>query len=359
MRLAPPPAIAWCYLFLSAGPAGAQGVSVRVGGVNARYADTVSGTAAAASLHAELARGPFSASADFVHARFTGGAGASTQAAANLTAFRSLSAVSGAGLRAVGGASFLTGGGGTTAWSASTEAFVAVMRGGWLATAGASGGGLRDITGAQRPAFGGFLAARRELGSLSLETRVATTWSRTTRFTDLTGGAEWARGRLTVGADAGARAGDLGGDPLVQAHAEFRLVPALSLEASAGSFPRDLTGFMSGRFVNAGLRIALAREPTARTAGAVRVEPGGDGTARVTFDVPDAASVAIVGEWNQWQPAPLVRVARGRWQAVLPLARGAWRFQLVIDGSRWIVPPGVPRLPDDFGGEVGVLVIEG
>jgi hypothetical protein len=357
VRLATPPAFLCWWLLLSAGPAGAQGVSVRLGGVDARYADSVAGAAAAASLHGTLTRGAFRAAADLWHARFTGGAGSTTQAAANLTAFRSLSAPVAGGLRAVASASFLSGG--TTAWTASAEAFVALLRGGWLATAGGSAGGLRDIAGAERPAFGAFLGAQRALGALSLETRVAATWSRTTRYADVTGGAEWARGRLTLGADAGARIGDLGGDALLQAHAELRLLPALSLEASAGSFLRDLTGFVSGRFVNAGVRIALAREAAPRAAPRVRVEALAECAARVTFEVPGAASVAIVGEWNQWQPAPLVRVARGRWQVVLPLARGAYRFSLVVDGERWIVPAGVPRLPDDFGGEVGILVIEG
>ena len=357
MRLAPSPAIVWWCLLLSAGPAGAQGVSVRVGGVNARYADTISGTAAAASLHGTLVRGPISGGADLLHATFTGGAGASTQASANLTVFRSLSPTGGVGLRAAGSASWLSGG--TTAWTASTEGFVALVRGGWLASVGGSAGALRDVAGAERPAFGAFLAARRQFGALNLETRAAATWSRTTRFTDVLGGGEWARGRLTVGLAAGARAGDLGGDALLQAHAELRLLPTLALEASAGTFPRDLTGFTSGRFVNAGLRIALAREPASRRTPPVVIEATAERTARVTFDLPDADSVAIVGEWNQWQPAPLVRVARGRWQALLPLARGAYRFSLVVNGDRWVVPPGVPRLPDDFGGEVGVLVIEG
>lgn len=51
------------------------------------------------------------------------------------------------------------------------------------------------------------------------------------------------------------------------------------------------------------------------------------------------------------------RGGTGLWSADLPLRGGAWRFAILVDGNRWTVPAGVPRLPDDFGGEVGVLVV--
>jgi hypothetical protein len=44
---------------------------------------------------------------------------------------------------------------------------------------------------------------------------------------------------------------------------------------------------------------------------------------------------------------------------VLPLGPGAYRFSLILDGEHWVVPEGVPMLPDDFGGEVGLLLVGG
>jgi hypothetical protein len=40
---------------------------------------------------------------------------------------------------------------------------------------------------------------------------------------------------------------------------------------------------------------------------------------------------------------------------VLGLSRGTYRFNIRIDGGNWIVPAGVSRLADEFGGDVGLL----
>jgi 1,4-alpha-glucan branching enzyme len=77
----------------------------------------------------------------------------------------------------------------------------------------------------------------------------------------------------------------------------------------------------------------------------------------VVFRVPGARHVAIAGEWNEWAAAPLTARRDGRWEIVLPIRPGAYRFSLIVDGDRWTVPPGVPAMDDDFGGRVGLLVI--
>lgn len=336
--------------------AGAQGVSIRLGAVRATYADSVSGTAAAIGLHGVYERGALRAGADFTHARFAAAAGASTQAGANTSLFRQLSPTAGAGVRAAGSLNLLEGG--VTAGSAAADLFGALLWGRWLAAASLAGGGVRTIGGVIHPAATASLMVRRELGLVTLETRAAATSSGASRFGDLSLGVELDRGRVKVGASLGRRWGDLGGEWFPQAHAELRLIAAATLEASAGSYPRDLTGFTSGRFVNVGLRLRVT-EPRRGAAGGVLTERAGAGATRVTFTVEGAQRVAIAGEWNEWQPAELVAVGPGRWQAVLPLARGAFRFALVVNGERWIVPSGVPKMPDGFGGEVGVLVIDG
>lgn len=355
MRSAGPATLACCFL-LSAAPAGAQGVSVRLGGVRARYADSLTGSAASLGLHAARELGAVRANLDVVHARFSSGDGYSTQGAFGFTAARGLGASGAAGLRGQATASLLSGG--TSAWTGTAEAFGALLAGGWLTSAALSGGAVRDVAGVTRPLIGAALGVRRQLGPVALEARAAGTRSRATQFADFTAGLQWERGPLRLGGAAGARAGDLGDEPLLQVQAELRVHPLVALEIAGGTYPGDLTGYTSGRFLNAGVRVALARDraPLGRFGVVVEQLPRQRGT-RVTFDVPGADTVAIVGEWNSWQPAPLTRVARGRWQVVLPLSPGAYRFSLVVDGARWVVPPGVPRLPDDFGGEVGVLVI--
>lgn len=43
----------------------------------------------------------------------------------------------------------------------------------------------------------------------------------------------------------------------------------------------------------------------------------------------------------------------------LPVREGELRFNLRLDGGEWIVPDGVAAVPDEFGSDVGVVVVEG
>ncbi len=64
-----------------------------------------------------------------------------------------------------------------------------------------------------------------------------------------------------------------------------------------------------------------------------------------------------MGTWTGWQPVPLERAADGRWVIRVTLGPGTYRFNLVIDGERWIVPDGVAAVDDGFGGKTGLLVV--
>ena len=39
------------------------------------------------------------------------------------------------------------------------------------------------------------------------------------------------------------------------------------------------------------------------------------------------------------------------------LPRGVYRVVIRIDGAEWRPPAGLPRLQDEFGGEIGVVTI--
>lgn len=343
-------------VLLSAEPLGAQSLSIRLGGVHARY-DSLSGSAGAVGLHGEVERALLRASADVTHARFTTGSGASTQASATLTLVRAMPGFA-LGVANGGSASFLSGG--VSAWSGTSQGFVAVIQGPWLASAGVSAGGVRTVANVSHGVFGANARIKRDVGPVSLETSAASTWSGASQFTDALGGIALAEGPLRLTAAVGTRMGDLGGgSTLLQAQGEVMVGPRVFLEAAVGRYPRDLTGFTSGSFANLGLRVALLSGPRAPARRSLEVRAESPGEARVTVEIPNASQVAIAGEWNAWTPAPMTRVAGNRWEIVLPLGRGAYRFAVVVDGDRWTVPAGVPKLPDDFGGEVGVLVIDG
>lgn len=82
---------------------------------------------------------------------------------------------------------------------------------------------------------------------------------------------------------------------------------------------------------------------------------------RFVVDAPEARSVALVGDFNGWDPAatPLQRVG-GRWMVALPLPRGRHVYGFVVDGSNWVPDPAAPRDPgDDFGGTNSVVFVGG
>ena len=76
---------------------------------------------------------------------------------------------------------------------------------------------------------------------------------------------------------------------------------------------------------------------------------------------PDARSVALVGDFNDWDTAatPLQPTgSAGAWVVTVPLAPGRYRYGFVVDGSRWLADPGAPRAPDDdFGTPNSVLTV--
>jgi predicted carbohydrate-binding protein with CBM48 len=102
---------------------------------------------------------------------------------------------------------------------------------------------------------------------------------------------------------------------------------------------------------------AAAAAPTqARSVGAV----SDNAAVRVQFVLvaPDAKSVAVVGDFNDWNPsATPLESARGMWSSEEVVTAGRHDYAFVIDGTRWIADPSAPRAPaDELGGGYSVLV---
>ena len=45
------------------------------------------------------------------------------------------------------------------------------------------------------------------------------------------------------------------------------------------------------------------------------------------------------------------------WEGALRLTRGVYHFNLLVDGSDWVVPNGVATVSDGMGGMVAVLIV--
>jgi 1,4-alpha-glucan branching enzyme len=74
-----------------------------------------------------------------------------------------------------------------------------------------------------------------------------------------------------------------------------------------------------------------------------------------------ASSVAIVGDFNDWEEggSPLRRVTeQGVWAITIPLAPGRYHYTFVVDGTKWVADPLAPRtLEDDFGRPNSVITV--
>ena len=102
--------------------------------------------------------------------------------------------------------------------------------------------------------------------------------------------------------------------------------------------------------------VAVAAPTPTRSVGAV----SDNAAVRVQFVLvaPDAKSVAVVGDFNDWNPsATPLESARGMWSSEEVVTAGRHDYAFVIDGTRWIADPSAPRAPaDELGGGYSVLV---
>jgi hypothetical protein len=193
----------------------------------------------------------------------------------------------------------------------------------------------------------------------------------------------WTSDKLDLGALIGTRLGNqlTNLNTNTKSWASFSaaawMTPHLALAAGGGTYPIDPTqGFPGGRFVSLSIRFATGRHPNALSSGTQQIplesrpatlSPGvsgfsavrsGTGSTTLTVNSPRAQLVEITGDFTNWVPVRLQPSGAGWWSTTLPLAPGRYQMNLRIDGGAWIVPPGLLSMLDEFGGVVGLLVVE-
>lgn len=86
-----------------------------------------------------------------------------------------------------------------------------------------------------------------------------------------------------------------------------------------------------------------------------------DGLLTFAYHNDAAEQVAIVGDFNQWNPTQTVfqKLTDGLWRAaIVPPPPGEYRYKFVVDRHRWIEDPSnLVKEPDHFGGLNSVLHI--
>ena len=142
-----------------------------------------------------------------------------------------------------------------------------------------------------------------------------------------------------------------------------------ALVASAGrALADEARGVPSVRYLSLALRVGW--RPT-RSAGVLRVRqpPGEDDAGRIDIrDIGDslravivhqrmASRVEVVGDFTDWQPVAMTNMPNGEWRIERNIAPGPHRVAIRVDGGPWRVPPNLPRVEDDFGGEVGIVIV--
>ena len=155
------------------------------------------------------------------------------------------------------------------------------------------------------------------------------------------------------------------------------MTPRFALVLSGGTYPIDPTqGFPGGRFVSASVRVSTRRvreapPPQAEQAQVETIATGAvpavtsfvaershAGWVTLRVSAPHAQLVEVSGDFTNWTPSRLERASDGRWSATFPINRGKYQMNLRLDGGKWLVPPGLLSMLDEFGGSVGLLVIE-
>lgn len=354
-----------------------------VGGVGIRYADTVrtSGATVAPAIEADWDRATVNAAGSFSRLA----TGWTTNGAVGASLYTPSAGP-------VVGELAGTAGGSANQDGTRTSQVVGMLRahlmtaahGIWL-----GGGAGRTWDGARwRSTRLGEAGAWGTSGPVSAVATVTPTWvDDSVRYTDAQLTGRVALHALEFDATAGVRAGAplpaYGGPSRAwgSVTAVAWLTRIAGIVLSAGAYPVDLTqGYPGGRFVSLAVRFggrdeepraaaaparaiatsALERQIAGARRGGVesfRVASSG-GRTRVSIRAPRAARVEIMGDFSAWAPVRLAPAGRGWWTVALPMARGSYQMNLRVDGGRWLVPPGLTAVRDDFGGAIGVLVVE-
>lgn len=207
------------------------------------------------------------------------------------------------------------------------------------------------------------------------------TWLGDTAYLDVVGRARWAGDFLEFEGTAGVRGPTRG--VASGAYGELTLRVPLSrhvaVTASGGSYPADpARGSIAASYASLGLRLttsaahrplspaiqevlarALGDPPPSTGAGATQLTAAAapDGRRRLRVAAPGARTVEIMGDFTDWEPVPLRRLDRATFEVVLPIAPGAHRVNVRVDGGPWLAPGGTRVETNEFGGAVGVLVI--
>lgn len=83
-------------------------------------------------------------------------------------------------------------------------------------------------------------------------------------------------------------------------------------------------------------------------------------TVTLSFPLPDAQSVRIIGdfcEWDQAKALPCYRSNNGHWSTQLQLKPGRYEYLILADGNPHLDPTNNNKVPNSFGGHNSVMTV--
>lgn len=105
------------------------------------------------------------------------------------------------------------------------------------------------------------------------------------------------------------------------------------------------------------LGLLRGRPADGERSGPVPLEP-----VQFVLVAPDAHSVAVVGDFNDWglnDGALIATNHEGVWSVTAPVPAGVHRYAFLVNGKQWVADPSAPRASDDdFGMPSSALVVE-
>jgi hypothetical protein len=190
------------------------------------------------------------------------------------------------------------------------------------------------------------------------------------RYADvsLVGHTAWRRFELdAIALSRHAFRGELASAPTAAVAAAWWATPNVAVAAALGRQLSDpMRGTVRARYATLAVRLSAERHgpvtplrmPPVVPVGAASLVVGeaGKGSALLRVYTPGAQRVEVMGDITGWEPRALDR-RDGRWEIRLTAASGSHHVVVRIDGGRWIVPVNLPRLDDELGGTVGLIVI--
>jgi hypothetical protein len=366
-------------LLFSASSARAQRTeaSIDVGGMALRYADTLSTGVATVSPHLLFDSGRSIADASGTFSQFLAG-GWSAQGALSGSLFSGAHGGFFGELGAFAGGS--THSDGTRTGEVLGNLRLHFQLGGGEVFTGVAAGRTSFGDGSQRILLGeAGLSVR--LQEVDATLTVSPISLDSIHYTDTQLSLSWTRRGFDLDGLVGFRVGDQLSDLGATARAWGSLsavawlTPHFAAVLSGGTYPIDPTqGFPGGRFLSASIRFAHASNRT-NPAAATDASPSGmtaeapiierftweksdTGGVILRANAPRAQTVEVTGDFTKWEPVQLSSEGGGWWAIRLPLAAGKYQMNLRINGGSWMVPPGLLPIADEFGGSVGLLVVE-